>query len=327
MLVNQIRKNIFLIFNILCKLFDTEIQERRTMKKALISFLATLAVSAIGSHLYSQAPAAQPEAQTISLNNYSPTAITDKRFYIKDISFYHRVDPNGLGEFLDTAIDLRNRTTKPLELIAYAIAFNESDAVDKNSRAAVPYPAWRDNDPAKNFFLVHNVAVSPNPVQPDQIWSPADPDYKEYQKVLNRIRNSVGTSKPVEDTFPPIYKYIAYLSRKPAEGLAFRLPGTSAPAADQRVLTNYIAPTEEQKKNKSHPEIHKHTYTVEMMQRQSILRTHHFAPYMDDYKYFTHVSILILDPNKNVDHEGNQTEGPAVVYYRTYKIKGQMKIN
>jgi hypothetical protein len=296
------------------------------MKKAIIPAVTLLAIFGIATHLHSQAPAPQPADAKISPANFSPVAVTDNRIEFREVNFYHRVDPNGLGEFLDTAIDIRNRTAKPIDLIGYAIAFNESDAVDQDLRGVVPYPDWRKNDPAKHFFLVHNVAVSPNPVPADQIWLPTDLDYLEYTKVLTRIRDSVANAKPVDDVYPPIYKYISYLSARPAEGLTFKLHGINAPAADQRILTNYIPPTEEQKKKKSHPEIHKHTYTVEMMQRQTILRTHHFAEYKDNFKYFTHVSIVLMDPAKKVDHEGNPVQGPGIVFYRTYKIGQPMKI-
>jgi hypothetical protein len=39
------------------------------------------------------------------------------------------------------------------------------------------------------------------------------------------------------------------------------------------------------------------------------------------------VSVILMDPAKLTDHEGEQKQGPSVVYYRTYKIASQLKIN
>lgn len=271
----------------------------------------------------------------ITLDQYNPVAVNDPRFKIHNITVERRYAGNGMGEVLDVVFEIHNRKREPVELIGWVIATKETNAVNENSRNLVPYPTWRTHDPLKEVFLVHNVHISPKQIPAEKIWSEKDKDYQIAQMQINRWRNAVATTEPIDDPYPPIWKYVAYISRYPTQGLAFTLPGVTSPTEDKAVQSDYIPMTAEERKNRVHKTLDQHTYTLEHMSRKTVYRTHHYEYYRDDMDFFNRVSILVFDAEKAKQYEeqagrqlndGEERINP-MVYYRTFTIDRKLKIH
>lgn len=262
---------------------------------------------------------------------FSPEAKTDLRFKVQRLSVSLRVDPYARGEILDVFFNIENNTQKPIDLYGFVLAYHESDSVDRSTRLWIPYPDWRSHDPAKSTYLIKEMAITPAPIDQGKIWTEDDPEYIKYHKILNRIRNSVGASKPLADIYPPIYRYLNYIASHPTEGLSFRLYGKDAPSKEESIISNYPAIDKNEEKYKRYAEVIKHTYTLQFSRRQTVFRSHHFVEYGPSFRMFNKIAIVLFDAEKAQQFAGlspeekSKTESP-MVYYRTYSIDRELKI-
>ncbi|MCB1168196.1 MAG: hypothetical protein KDK33_18715, partial [Leptospiraceae bacterium] len=171
----------------------------------------------------------------ISLEDYNPIAIDDPRIEVEDLSLDRRYSPDGRGEILDVMFSIRNLTNDPIELYAWVLAYRETNAVDENERRWIPYPSWRVSDPAKRQFVVHFMKITPKDIPADKIWAPkSGPDqpdgpYEKQKEIVDRMRDSVAAMDPIPDILPPVWMYVAYISRYPTQGVHFTLHGDISP--------------------------------------------------------------------------------------------------
>ncbi|MBL8020027.1 MAG: hypothetical protein JNM27_10215 [Leptospirales bacterium] len=303
-----------------------------------------------GFSVFSQAPTSQPvstqpegqpatqpagNAQAIQLQDFDPIAVKDPRFVVTNVNFDRRYAPNGIGEFLDVVFDLKNLTSEPVEFYAYVLAFWETDSVDNNTRRMIPYPSWRVNDPARGEYLVHYITVTPKDIEEKEIWSDKDPDFKHYSHIIDRMRDSVATTEPVSDVRPPYWKYLSYISQRPAQGLKFKLYGEKGPGQHETIQTNYIPPTAEEKKLKVHRTLPQHKFTIENNRRATIFRSHHYSAYRADFRFFNMVSIVLFDAKQADAYEeqkkaGGPKAGEAkinpLVYKQTFRIARPLRM-
>ena len=285
-----------------------------------------------------QAPAAgagggqaAPPAETPKTNNMTPLAVTDLRFDLRNISVDKRIDPNGQGEILDVSYDLFNRSPDPVNLKAYFIAYYEENARNDAGRELIPYPEWRDKDPATSTYLVQSMHIVPGNPDPKAAWAPDDEVYKQYHYIANRLRKDIVPDFPETEVLPPAWLVVDYLAGKPAEGLAFTLPGTKGPGNDpaKRYLNNYRQETEEEKKAGLKPQFHEHSYTMEFAQRRAIIRTHHFSRYRADFKLYNRYAIVLFDADAIKSHEEDTSADKkpvSPIYFRTFSVNRPIKL-
>ena len=215
-------------------------------------------------------------------------------------------------------------TNLPINMIAFVLAFHESNAVDVDSRHMVPYPRWRPYDPEAETFLIHTMTITPKDYTDDQIWQKEDPncsayiavykkndpnneeklksaackDYIDYQVLLKRLRNRVGNMNPISSVRPPFWKYLHYITSHPTEGLQFVLYGDEGPMdLAKRRQSNYIPPTDEEIKKRIHKTLSQHKYTLEHINRKTIFNSHHYLKYNSNFKFFNKVAIILFDAN------------------------------
>lgn len=276
----------------------------------------------------------EPKPDLISIKDFNPQATGDPRFFVSNFSLDRRPAPDGRGEILDLYFDVANNTSQPVELYAWVMAFYETNAVDQDERRIIPYPVWRAETPDRRTFLTRYIAISPQNVPTDRIWSPEDPDFKRTQYTLERMRSAIGSMKPVSEVYPPYWKYVAYVSRYPTKGLLFKLRGDQGPGQHETLQTNFVPPTPEEKRTKIFKNIPSHTYTLEHTRRKTYFRTHHYTAYRADFYFFNTVAILFFDAKKAAAAEeqaGRQLQpGEAainpMVFYRTIRLDRKMRI-
>lgn len=231
----------------------------------------------------------------MSIEDYSPISIEDPRFTVRNVSFDRRAAGNGNGEFLDVVFDVVNLTSAPVEIYAYVMAFFETDAVDRAGRQLIPYPVWRQNDPARTNYLMHFMTITPKDVPENEIWSETDDDYVNTMRVWDRLRTSLGATEPRGKIYPPYWKVLNYLALNPTSGLKFTLYGDKGPGQNEMTQSNYTPPTPEEKKLRMHKAMDQHKYTLEHNRRQTVFRSHHFSAYRSGFVFFNSVSIIFFD--------------------------------
>lgn len=138
---------------------------------------------------------------------YEPVPAPDSKIDVENVSFIQRGAPDGSGEILDVVFDIVNLDGEPLELYAFVMAYYERDAVDAKFRRLVPFPAWRKEDVDKEAHAILSMSVTPENIDSAEIWDKRDPDYKNYQKILKRLRYSPAERRYVPEIFPPYWKY------------------------------------------------------------------------------------------------------------------------
>ncbi len=267
-------------------------------------------------------------ADGIPLQNYNPIALTDPRFTVNNMNFSRRFASNGEGEFLDISFDITNLVNEPIELSAYVMAFWETNAVDEPLRTYIPYPLWRHHDPDKEQFVTLYSTVTPRDITDAEIWNEKDPDFKAYEVIINRMKNSVAGNRPISDFRPPFWKYLTYMTQNPEKGLNFTLYGRVGPTPDKTIQSNYIPPTPEEKKNKVHKTVAEHKYTLLHNRRKCEFRSHHYTRYRADFKFFNMISIVLFDRGKvqqAAEQAGrtlaeNEKKVDPLVYKVTYGI-------
>ncbi len=235
---------------------------------------------------------------------------------------------------MDVYFNIWNQTSEKIDLFVWVFSYEETNAVDTEERKIVPYPRWRVKDPDKKFFITRFIKISPKDITADKIWNENDPDYKNYNYVIQRMRNAVGNMKYIGNIYPPIWKYISYAVRFPTQGMAVHLYGDQGPTLDKLLYTNYIPPSPEEKRTKIFKHIPDHTFTIEYTKRKTIIRTHHYSPYRADFHFFNMTRILIFDAEKAKQFEEQASrelrpgEVPinAIMYYRTFFINQDLKI-
>ncbi|MCB1327312.1 MAG: hypothetical protein H7A21_19450 [Spirochaetales bacterium] len=318
---------------------------RRSLGLTLVTMLILLGWAGIGSQQIQDAPGQgqqtppaerQVTDEVLGIQNSSPIAITDPRIEIHNISFDRRFAPNGSGEFLDVVFYIDNRTSENINLIAFVVAAWETDGVDEELRALVPYPVWRHRDYDEEDHIVHHVAITPAPIPDERIWTPDDPDYFRYTRVIQRMRSSVAGDRPIPDIHPPLWKYVEYVSNHPREGLAFTLFGDEAPPPNgTQDLTNFIPPTVEERESHIYRNVEKHTYTIEGSRRRTIFRSHHYSKFRADYKFFNRVAIVVFDADRvdayQAQAEGTLPEGEEaiepVIFKKVYSVNIRLRNN
>ena len=295
-------------------LFEKQRQNKNMKYFTIVLLAATLIASGLVTTLVGQQPPAaggdkkadagtDNKAVRLAIENYSPLAVVNDKFIISGINFDRRYAPTGLGEFLDVVFNIRNLTSGPVKLYGYIMAFHESDAVDKLHRRVVPYPSWRHYDPAKEMHLIHTMTVTPKDIPDNQIWNEKDRDFLMYKRIVDRMRDTVAVRIPIKMVHPSIWKYMAYISLNHTKGLPFTLHGEEQPKETEKILTNFIVPSQAEKAAKVYTSINKHKYTVEAQRRQSVFRSHHYAKFQANYKFFNRVSIVIFDATKADEYE------------------------
>lgn len=306
-------------------------------KKLGLFFLPVILFS--GGVVFSQAPniteqPAQPgdtavNTAAIDIKDFNPQPMSDPRIVVSNFSLDRRYAPDGKGEILDVYFDIYNNTSEPIELYGWVLAYNETNAVDPDERRLVPYPTWRVEDPDKRLFLNRYITVTPKNIPVEKIWNKDDPDYRRHMNAIDRMRSIVGSMKPIGDVYPPIWKYVAYISRNPAEGVHFKLFGDKGPAPHETVLTNYVPPTPEEKRTKVFKNVPAHTYTLELTRRKVIFRSHHYSAYRADFQFFNNVVIVLFDARK-VEEQANRREGELpenpMIYYRIIHANKKLRI-
>jgi len=295
-------------------------------------------------------------AARTTLEDYNPIAAADMRFSVGNINFDRRYAGNGLGEFLDVVFEVRNLTSQPFDLYGFVIAYYETDAVDRTTRSMIPYPSWRSNDPARDQFLIHYLTVTPDirvnrdedklegngqndhaimGMNDQEIWDEHDPDYTAYKRIIQRMRDSVASSEPVQFVNPPLWKVLSYVINTPSRGLRFTLRGenmtcggtgpgagqNAGPQAGQQqtaantprineipdlggcLQTNYSPPTPDEKRTRQHKALVLHKYTLEHTRRLTTFRSHHFSKFRANYVFFNSIAILLFDAEKAAEYE------------------------
>ncbi|MCB1173852.1 MAG: hypothetical protein KDK39_09815 [Leptospiraceae bacterium] len=280
-------------------------------------------------------PNAKPERQFRTVD-YWPLVQEDPRFKITGMTYDRRFAMNGTGEFLDVVFYVDNLTSNKLNLIGFVMTFWESNAVDEKERTYIPFTDWRHRDYDREKNIIHFMHVSPNPIDPNLVWDYKDPDFFENARINARKQNSViGNQRPTNDLLPPMWKYVEYARYNPDKGLPFSVYGEVGPTDDKKLETNYVDPTEEEKKTKVFKNIDTHTYTLEYNRRQTIYRTFHFSKFRADYKFFNRLALLIMDQDKVKvwDEQKGRELKPGeervdpIVFKHIYKIKKNMRNN
>jgi len=133
------------------------------------------------------------------------------------------------------------------------------------------------------------MTVTPSDINDNDVWDRNDPDYLSYEKIVNRMENSVSATEPVYHLHPPFWKYLTYVTKNPEKGLKFTLYGEKGPTQDKLVQSNYIPPTPEEKKIRIHKTLVKHKYTLDQNRKKTIFRSHHFSKFRTDYFFFNTV--------------------------------------
>lgn len=301
-------------------------------------FMLITLLSGLFSFLYSQQPSninpasttptssttavgengADGNSDVMSLQDFNPISLTDARFSVGRVNFDRRYASTGTGEFLDIVFDINNLTNEVINLQAFVIAFNETDAVDRRTRSLIPYPTWRFNDPAQSQFLIHYMTITPdirNNIPSNEteipcsencirgfndldIWNVNDPDYKAYKSIIERMQNAVASSEPIQFVHPPLWKLLNYITNNPTKGLKFTLYGERGPGQDRVIDTNYISPSPQQKKLKINPNLPRHKYTLEFNRQMTVFRSHHFSRYRANFMFFNTVAIILFDADK-----------------------------
>jgi len=263
--------------------------------------------------------------EVANLSTYNPIAIQDVRFRVSNLNFVRRFDSIGQGEFLDVILDITNNTTERINFRIFVLAFYETDAVNKQGREWVPYPTWRKYDPDKTNYITYSMAITPKDIPENQIWNENDPDYWRYKNMTNRIKDSAATTEIVYESLPPYWKYLAYLTKYPDQGLPVALYGSTGPSAAEAFDTNYIPPTPEEKKLKIHKTLPLHKYTINYASRKTMLQTHHYIRFRPNYHFFNRIAILFFDESKigQLDKQGNPID--ALVYKKTYNLPKSLK--
>ena len=236
----------------------------------------------------------------MTLQDYSPTAVASSKFQIKNINFDRRYAPTGLGEFLDVVFDVDNLTAGPLDLYAFIIAVAETDAVDVSYREVIPYPVWRKHDPLRGEFLVRYLTLTGRDgLKVDevsrQIWDETDPDFVWARTRIGAMRTSAAVQVPIEDVFPPMWKFQNYFFFNPDQGLKFKLYGELGPQEADSIQTNFVRPTAKEQETRLFTNIDKHTYTLEHSRRRTIFRSHHYSAFRPNYRFFNKVIVMMFE--------------------------------
>ena len=248
-------------------------------------------------------PAGTNKTVIMAVSNYNPVAVTNPYFSISRLNLSRRYSPTGQGEFLDVVFDITNKLSSSVDLSAYVVAFQETNAVDHQLRRVIPYPRWRIHDPDGRLFLVHYITVTPKNIDVNSIWNEKDRDYIRFHNLIMRQRNAVSTMGPKPMVHPPFWKYLNYIAMNPAKGLKFKLYGEEGPVEAKQYQTNYVTQTFEEKRAKSYKNIYKHKYTLEHQRSKTIFRSHHYSKFRIDYKFFNKVAIIVFDSKKADKYE------------------------
>lgn len=305
-----------------------------------VSIVSFLSISLLFSQApnISEQPATKTEVSTnkpkISIQDFNPISADDPRFTVSNYSLDRRYAPDGRGEILDVYFDITNNTSETLNFIGWVLAYNETDAVDREERSIIPYPTWRVENPDKRLFLNRFITVTPQNIDPNELWTKGDSDYNRHYYAIDRMRTAVGSMKPIGDVFPPAWKYVSYIHQHASKGLAFKVYGDQGPGQHELVQTNYVPPTAEENRTKIFKHIADHTYTLEHTRRKLIFRSHHYSPYRADFRFFNIVSIILFDAQKVADAEEQKgrelREGELpiqpMVYYRTVRSDHKLRI-
>ncbi len=301
--------------------------------KKLLFAPVYISMAMLSTVLFAQEPQpAQPEKQTgeVTKISFVPEAQQDPRFHVTEPTFDIRMDSQGRGEILDVVFEIQNNTKERVDLYGYVIAFRETDAVDNAARGWIPYPSWRKHDPSRSTYLVRGIKITPVQLDPDSIWSENDPEYTKVHRTINRLKTSVGSAVPIMDVLPPMSFYLNAISKIPAQGVKFSVYGTMGPEKGKALVTDYLPP--DQAKNKENYDISiNHTHTVEHFQRKTIFRSHHMAFYTPNFKMYNMVSVILFeaqkaDTNQNISDSDKEKAEDSIVFYRTFKIKRNLKM-
>lgn len=280
----------------------------------------------------SNQPQEDKKNETIKIQDFFPVSVEDPRINVNNISLDRRYSPDGRGEILDIFFNINNNTSQRIDLFVWVLAYYETSAVDPIERKIVPHSKWRTYDPDKRTFLTRFIKITPEDIPIEKIWTSEDPDYKQYYNVVNRVRNAVGNLKVMGDIYPPVWKYVNYIMKYPTQGLSVILYGDQGPTLDKLISTNYIPPTPEEKKTKLFKNIPKHTYTLEFNRGITIVRSHHYSSYGDNFSFYNMFRILIFDANKARQFEEQnktnqeQSKIDSLMYHRIFYISQNLRI-
>ncbi|MCB1159655.1 MAG: hypothetical protein H7A25_08555 [Leptospiraceae bacterium] len=267
------------------------------------------------------------DASGSSLNKFSPLAVYDYRMEVKNVSFSKRYADNGRGEVLDVQLDLQSHDAKNNKYSIYVLALNESNAIEPVSRALVPHPAWRPNDPKKSEKRINfSELIGSKPFKQEElgksIWDSLQPrgtglfGKKTYDERKQEVEKRQNQGQRVKLGEPSLEEYILYLSSNPKDALEFTLYGTKGPSHEERLVSNFKGITDDENKKDIYESFPEHKYTILQARQKTTIMTHHYTEYRPDYYNFNKVLILIFDPAR--------TENKLV--YRSIHDLGDLKI-
>lgn len=278
----------------------------------IVSILGiSLTVVVLSTHLYGQGAQKvtaaradeekksdkKPELKVIlTMNDYRPLAVKDSRIRVTKYNFDRRFTPTGTGEFLDVVFEVNNETSKPIDLYAVVMAYYQTDFINTGYRRVIPFPHWRKNDPRRDQLMVHKITITPEDIDSAEIWNENDSDYDQYKGMVQAFRVAVETDTPIDEFYPPFWKYLSYFCYFPSKGLKFTLTGIEAPVEADAIQTNFIRPGRDVEN--PYEKLYKHKYTLEHYRRKTVFRSHHYSKFEPYYKFFNRVSVLLFDAQK-----------------------------
>ena len=267
-------------------------------------------------------PRGESTAQNIlDIKDYDPFSKTNRRFHVSRPSFSRRLAVDGSGKYLNVTFYIQNYTTEPMDFYLFVSAYSESDLVDEEYRKWVSHTKWRKRDVYKEHFIVNKASVVPKDILPSLIWDNNDPDYAHYANLSAIRANFVSTTRPLPDVYPPMWKYLEYISHNPKTGIGFRLHGKLSPASKQAIQIDN-APTLLHERNgkavmskKPKPK-----YVMEHAARLSIVHSYHFLNFQGFQNSFNRVAIQLFEA-KEVEERSASGESSKATFKKIYSVK------
>ncbi|MCB1140856.1 MAG: hypothetical protein H7A24_07110 [Leptospiraceae bacterium] len=272
-------------------------------------FLSTLLVLILASHLYAEGeqPAenkstAAPQEETTeqaearkkarrkeiyeTTKDLQVLPTPDPLLKVKNINYLRNYASSGRGEFLNISFDLDYTGQETKEYLVYVLALNEEIA-------EVPYESkWRSKDPQKNIKLIRFQKLSPEPIEPKAVLgekSAQDYDNLKMASILNNTLN--------REFEPTLEQYVDYLTKNPDKALKVKVYGDEAPAPAESNLSNIEVKQDERDRDVNYA-TDNHTYSILASKFKTVVTTHHFSKYRNDFRFFNKVVVLVFDPSR-----------------------------
>ena len=289
------------------------------MNKILFSFLLFFCILfTIGSQEDPKAKKSSSESK-YPLKKYVPFYTPDHRIKMNNLNFSRHFASDGTGEFLDVVFSLENLTTEDIPLYVYVATFFETNFVDKKYRTWISHTTWRKRDIYLEDFIIQKVSIIPNDILPSLIWGDKDPDYMFFTDRINVRKNYVSTEEPSPLFFPPIWKYIQYMSYNTNKGLRVVLHGIKAPPSNKLIQTGSspsLLHESTQEATQSKPML---KYTIIHNAKRLDFRSYHFSSFRNESSIFNRVCIVLFDAKK-ADKNLQENSSAKPILKKIYSI-------